>query len=74
MTVQTSVKLPEALRARLDWAAPRLERGRSAIIVEALDRYLAELPTKEDIRRQCQAANEADSQDAWEAFSEWPVG
>jgi predicted transcriptional regulator len=73
MTVQTSVKLPEALRARLDWAAARLERDRSAIIVEALDRYLEELPTEDEVRRQCQAANQADSQDDWEAFSEWPT-
>jgi predicted transcriptional regulator len=72
MTIQTSVKLPDDLRARLDQAAALLARDRSAIIVEALDRYLSDVITEEDIRRQCEAANATDAQDDWEAFAEWP--
>jgi predicted transcriptional regulator len=72
MSVQTSVKLPDELRARLDRAAALMARDRSAIIVEALDQYLASVLSPEDIARQCHAANAADATDDWEAFIEWP--
>jgi predicted transcriptional regulator len=72
MTIQTSVKLPDDLRTRLDQAAVLLARDRTAIIVEALDSYLSGLITEEEVRRQCAAANAADAQDDWEAFAEWP--
>ncbi|MEA3274438.1 MAG: ribbon-helix-helix protein, CopG family [Pseudomonadota bacterium] len=72
MAIQTSVKLPEELRAKLDRAAELTARDRSALIIEALDRYLVGIVTDEEIRRQCKAANEADEKEDWEAFVEWP--
>jgi predicted transcriptional regulator len=72
MPVQTSVKLPDELRARLDRAAELMARDRSALIIEALDQYLARVVSPEEIQRQCQAANSADASDDWEAFVEWP--
>jgi predicted transcriptional regulator len=72
MSVQTSVKLPDELRARLDRAAELMARDRSSIVIEALDQYLARLVSVEEIARQCHAANAADTTDDWEAFIEWP--
>jgi len=46
--------------------------NRSAIIVEALDQYLASVLSPEEIASQCHAANAADATDDWEAFIEWP--
>jgi len=72
MSVQTSVKLPDELRARLDRAAELMARDRSSIVIEALNQYLAQVVSPEEIARQCEAANAADATDDWEAFSEWP--
>ncbi len=72
MSVQTSVKLPDELRARLDRAAELAARDRSALIIEALDQYLSRFISPEEVARQCRAANEADASDDWEAFVEWP--
>ena len=72
MSVQTSVKLPDELRARLDRVAELAARDRSALIIEALEQYLARFGTPEEVARQCRAANEADASDDWEAFVEWP--
>jgi len=72
MAVQTSVKLPDELRARLDRAAELMARDRSSLIIEALDQYLAGVVSPEEVARQCHAANEADASDDWESFVEWP--
>lgn len=72
MSVQTSVKLPDELRARLDRVAELAARDRSALIIEALEQYLARFVSPEEVARQCRAANEADASDDWEAFVEWP--
>jgi predicted transcriptional regulator len=72
MSVQTSVKLPDDLRARLDRAAELMARDRSSLIIEALDQYLARVVAPEEVARQCRAANAADGVEDWEAFVEWP--
>ena len=76
MSDTTTVRLPTDLKRRLDAAARQLARGKSWIITRALDEYLARATPAQlvkEARRQCRAANRADSRDRdWERFGDWP--
>ena len=67
----SSIRLPDALRRRLERTAQRLKRGKNSIITQALDEYLRKVDSEElvaEARRQSLLASEADNQ---EELEEW---
>ena len=67
----TSVRLPEALRQRLDQQARRRRVGRNRLVVEALEEFLrgdAETGLREEARRQSLRAGKAETD--WAAVAE----
>lgn len=67
----SSVRLPDALRRRLERTSRRLKRGKNSIITQALDEYLRKVDRQElaaEARRQSLLASQTDNQ---EDLEEW---
>lgn len=69
----TSVRLPPALQAQLEQAAHAMHRGKSWIIIHALESYLQQMQYKlfaEEARRQSLLAAQEDNEEEMRFWEE----